>query len=97
MDTKTQDMSNEMNALANDARALVAATSEVANDKVAEARKRLSAALERVGEFYGTVREKAAETAKVADQAVHQHPYQAIAIAVGFGVLVGYLLGRRSN
>jgi ElaB/YqjD/DUF883 family membrane-anchored ribosome-binding protein len=35
--------------------------------------------------------------AKAADEAVHEHPYQAIAIGVGVGVVVGYLLSRRCS
>jgi len=34
--------------------------------------------------------------AKAADEAVHEHPYQAIAIGVGVGAIVGFLLARRS-
>ena len=84
-----------MGTLAEDARALMAATADVAGERVGEARKRLAAALERAKEIAGRVRDKAVEGAKAADEAVHEHPYQAIAIGVGAGVLIGYLLGRR--
>jgi ElaB/YqjD/DUF883 family membrane-anchored ribosome-binding protein len=83
--------------LAEDARALIAATADVAGEKVGEARKRLAAALERAKEIAGTVRDKAVAGAKATDEAVREHPYQAIAIGVGVGVLVGYLLGRRCS
>jgi len=83
-----------MGTLAEDAQALMAATADVAGEKVSEARQRLATALERSKEIYGRVREKAVEGAKVADQAVHEHPYQAIAIGVGVGVILGCLIGR---
>ena len=86
-----------MSQLAEDARALMTATADVAGEKVGEARKRLAAALERGKEIYGRVREKAVEGAKAADAAVHEHPYQAIGIAVGVGALLGYLAGRRCS
>ena len=86
-----------MGQLAEDARALMAATADVAGDKVGEARKRLAAALERGKEIYGRVREKAVEGAKAADEAVHEHPYQAIGIALGVGVILGYLIARRGS
>ena len=95
MTKTTQTSGDEISQLAEDARALIAATADVAGDKVGEARKRLAAALERGKEMYGQVREKAMEGAKAADQAVHEHPYQAIAIGVGVGALVGYLIARR--
>ena len=93
----TQAMSNDMGQLAEEARALIAATADVAGDKVVETRKRLAAALESGREMYGRVRDKAVEGAKVADQTVRENPYQSIAIGVGVGALVGYLLARRCS
>ena len=95
MNKETKAISNDMSQLAEDARALMAATADVAGEKVGEARKRLAAALERGKEIYGRVREKAVEGAKAADEAVHEHPYQAIAIGVGVGAMLGYLIARR--
>ena len=86
-----------MGTLADDARALMAATADVAGEKVAEARKRLAAALDSGKEMYDRVRDKAVESAKAADEAVHEHPYQAIGIAFGVGVLIGCLAGRRCS
>jgi len=86
-----------MGQLAEDARALMAATADVAGEKVGEARQRLAAALERGKELYGRVRDKTVEGARATDEAVHEHPYQAIAIGVGVGALIGYLLGRRCS
>ena len=74
----------------------MAATADVAGDKVAEARKRLAAALESGKELYGRVRDKAVEGAKAADQTVRENPYQAIGIAAGVGALIGFLLARRN-
>jgi len=86
-----------MGQLAEDAQALLSATVDVAGDKVAEARKRLAAALERGKEIYGRVKEKAVEGAKATDQAVREHPYQAMAVAFGVGALIGYLVARRCS
>jgi ElaB/YqjD/DUF883 family membrane-anchored ribosome-binding protein len=95
MSKETQAIRNDVSQLAEDTRALVAATADVAGEKVSEARKRLAAALESGKEIYGRVREKAVEGAKVADQTVRENPYQAIAIGVGVGALIGYLVARR--
>ena len=46
MNKQTQATSNDMGTLADDARALMAATADVAGEKVGEARKRLAAALD---------------------------------------------------
>ncbi len=97
MNQETQTVSNEMGQLAEDAQALMAATADVAGEKVGQARKRLAAALESAKAIAGNVRDKAVAGAKATDEAVREHPYQAIAIGVGVGVLVGYLLGRRCS
>jgi ElaB/YqjD/DUF883 family membrane-anchored ribosome-binding protein len=95
MSKNTQEVRNDVNALAEDARALVTATANVAEETVVEARQRLAAALERGKEIYGHVRDQAVAGAKATDQAVHEHPYQAIGIAFGVGAILGYLASRR--
>ncbi|MGZ4974195.1 MAG: DUF883 family protein [Limisphaerales bacterium] len=97
MNKQTQVISDDMGQLAEDARALMAATADVAGEKVSDARKRLAVALERGKEIYGNVRDKAVEGAKATDQAVRENPYQAIAIGVGVGAVIGFLLARRCS
>ena len=97
MSKETQAIREDLGALAEDASALMSATAEVAGEKVSEARKRLAVALERAKVIGGRVRAKAVEGAKAADEAVREHPYQAIAIGVGVGAIIGYLLARRCS
>ena len=95
MNKQTQPASSDFETLTEDARSLIAATAEVAGEKVSEARKRLAAALERGTEMYSRVREKAVQGAKAADQTVRENPYQAVGVAFGVGALIGYLVSRR--
>src|SRR5262245_18828106 len=81
--------------LAEDVHALIAATSEIADEKVAEARQRLASALGRSKEACNGLKERVNEYAKVADEAVREHPYQVMFVAFGLGALVGCLLTRR--
>jgi ElaB/YqjD/DUF883 family membrane-anchored ribosome-binding protein len=97
MNKHTHATGNDMGTLAEDARVLMAATADVAGEKVAEARKRLAAALHTAKEIAGRVRDKAVEGAQAADEAVRENPYQAIGIAFGVGALVGYLVMRRCS
>ena len=97
MNKQTQATENDLSSLAEDARALMAATADVAGEKVGEARKRLAAALERGKEIYGRVRDKAVEGAKATDEAVHEHPYKAMGIALGVGAILGYVFARRCS
>lgn len=97
MNKEPQTISDDMGQLADDAQALMAATADVPGQKVSEARKRLAAALDRGREIAGKVREKTAEGARATNEAVHEHPYQAIAIGVGVGAIIGYLIARRCS
>jgi ElaB/YqjD/DUF883 family membrane-anchored ribosome-binding protein len=94
MDKQKHASSNDVGTLAEDARDLMAATADVAGEKVGEARRRLTAALDRGKEIAGRVREKTIDGAKVADKTVREHPYEAIGIAFALGALVGYLITR---
>ena len=78
-----------------DAQALLAATAHVAEEKVVEARKRLTAAIEKGRETWNQVQEKAIAGAKATDQMIRDNPYKTLGIALGVGVLIGYLLRRR--
>ena len=97
MDRTTQDFAQDLGRLADDARALIAATADVAGDRVGEARKRLTSALENGEEIYHRARDRAIAGAKVTDAAIHQHPYQAILVGVGVGALLGYWIARKSD
>lgn len=86
---------HDAHTLAEDARALLDATSEIADEKVAEARKRVAEALEHGKQTYVLLQDKAIQSAKAADRMVHEHPYQTMAMAFGFGAIVGCLMCRR--
>jgi ElaB/YqjD/DUF883 family membrane-anchored ribosome-binding protein len=98
METQQREMSDNMGILAEDARALLAATADVAGEKIGEARRRLAAALESGREiYYGRVRDQAVEKARAVDETVHEHPYQTMGLAFGVGVLIGVLVTRRCS
>ena len=82
--------------LVEDAQALLAATANVAEEKVVEARRRLTAAIERGKAAWNTVQERAVAGAKATDQVIRDHPYQAIGVAFGVGALIGFLISRRN-
>jgi ElaB/YqjD/DUF883 family membrane-anchored ribosome-binding protein len=81
--------------LMEDAEALLEATAHVAEEKVMEARNRLTAAIEKGKETLAAVQEKAIAGAKATDLVIRENPYKALGVALGLGVVVGYLLGRR--
>lgn len=85
--------------LMEDAKALMTATANVAEEKVVEARRRLAAALDRCKdaglEAWENIQDKAVAGARAADATVRQYPYQSLGIAFGLGAVIGFLLRRR--
>lgn len=95
MSKRTQSNFNDLATLADDARALIAATADVAGERVEDARNRLTVALDKGREIYGRVRDKAANGIDAADEAIHDHPYQPIGVALVLGAVIGFFLARR--
>ena len=58
-------------------------------------RLRLLQAKDSLQDLQHTAVEKAKAAGHKADDYVHDHPWQSIGIAAGFGLLVGLLIGRR--
>lgn len=87
MSYPTKAVASDLSNLGDDLRALLAATSDVAEDKVVEARKRLSSALDKGKSVY-------ARSAKTADSYVRGHSYETAAIAFGIGALTALLIAR---
>jgi ElaB/YqjD/DUF883 family membrane-anchored ribosome-binding protein len=81
--------------LMEDAQALLAATAHLAEEKVIEARHRLTAAIEKGKETLQAMQERAIAGAKATDVVIRENPYKAIGVALGVGVVIGYLLARR--
>ncbi len=97
MNKQTQAIADDMGTLAEDSRALLAATADAAGEKVSEARRRLADTLESGKEFYSRVRDRAVERVKATDRAVHESPYQTIGLALGLGAVIGFLVARQCS
>jgi ElaB/YqjD/DUF883 family membrane-anchored ribosome-binding protein len=95
MNKETEAVRNDLIKLAEDARALMSVTSDIASEKVVEARRRLAATLDQGKEMYGRLRDKTVEGVQRADAIAHERPYQLAAIGLGVGVLVGAILARQ--
>lgn len=96
--TKTEEAAEDVRQIAEDAKILLGATAHVAEEKVVEARKRLSDALEKGKSALAAIRDRTVEGAKAADESIRAHPYQAVGIAFGVGAVIGFLLhARRAN
>jgi ElaB/YqjD/DUF883 family membrane-anchored ribosome-binding protein len=97
MNNETDRIKSSVNAITDDTKALLAATADVAEEKVVRARNRLSAALAAAKDTYVDLQEKTVEGAKAADKVIRDNPYQAIGIAFTVGAILGFLLNRRND
>jgi len=86
---------HDAHTLADDARALLDATADLTDQKIAEARQRLLEALESGKRTYARLTDKAVQGAQAVDQTIRNNPYQALSIAFGIGALLGFLVSRR--
>ena len=105
MKNKSDPAAQTPNDLLEDLRSLVAdaekmmgdSLSEHSADAISALRARFETAQERLGEFYSGARQRVVAGAKCTDEAIRANPYQSLAIALGAGLLVGVLLGRRTK
>lgn len=89
---------NELRALLAEAEKVLAeAKTEDRGDQAEDIRRRFEAAQERLTNLVDEARRKVTDGLKSADETIREHPYQAVAIALGLGMLLGILLGRRSK
>lgn len=93
-----EELLQDLRALVTDAEAMLGdSVKEHSTEAVDAIRARFEAAQERLGRMYSDTRKKIVAGAHYADETIHEHPYQSLAIAAGLGVLVGVLLSRNSR
>jgi ElaB/YqjD/DUF883 family membrane-anchored ribosome-binding protein len=93
-----KELINELHALIGEAETMMAASvSEHSSEAFGKLRARFAAAQERLSDIYDGAKRKVVAGARYTDTAIRENPYQALAIALGIGVLAGVLLGRRSK
>ena len=77
------------------AQELLAATAHLVEEKVIDARKRLTEAVETGKDAWRAAQAAAISKAKATDRVIRDHPYHSIGIALGAGMLLGFLARRR--
>ena len=103
MNTQTANLSSEMesdvNRAISGAEDMLAQAANSTGEKAAELRGR---ALEQLKALRGRLQDAQAAAlrqskaaARATDDYVHDHPWRAIGVAAGVGVLIGLLIGRR--
>ena len=89
----------DFNVVVADAEALLKATANQGGEKLAEVRAKaeesLKVAKARLLEAQDALIAKTREAARATDEYVHEKPWNAIGVAAGIGLLIGFLMGRR--
>lgn len=76
---------------------LLDSATEHSHEAIDSLRDRFETAQARLADFYNSAKTRVVAGVKRTDQAIRENPYQAMAVALGVGVVVGVLLGRRSR
>ncbi len=97
MNPESKRIQDSMDNLAGDTRDLIAATAEVAEEKVVEARNRLNYAMTAARDTCAALQQKTVESVKAADKAIRANPYPAAGFAFALGALIGFLLHSRGK
>jgi ElaB/YqjD/DUF883 family membrane-anchored ribosome-binding protein len=94
-----EKLGQDMKLVIADAEELLRATANTAGDKIAVAREKIQDRLHRakvvLAEAEAVVVDKTKMAARATDEYVHDHPWRAVGVAAGFGLVIGLLLGRR--
>ncbi|HEX4333421.1 MAG TPA: DUF883 family protein [Usitatibacter sp.] len=101
IEDQTNTLANDFQDVVNDAQELLETMGSEGGAKIDEMKKRVQASIEavrrQVGELKVSVTEGATAAAKTTDQYVRDNPWNAIAIGAGVGMLLGYLVARKST
>jgi ElaB/YqjD/DUF883 family membrane-anchored ribosome-binding protein len=93
--TAPQDSTiDEIKALLAEAENVIARSGDVASDEISHLKERLRDALDRSRDTAQKALKMAKERCVQCDEAIHEHPYVAVGVAAGLGVLIGALACR---
>jgi len=103
MNTKTanlsSDMESDVNRAISGAEDMLAQAANSTGEKAAELRGRaleqLKALRGRLQDAHAAALRQSRAAARATDDYVHDHPWRAIGVAAGVGVLIGLLISRR--
>ena len=93
-----KELLNELRTLVGEAEKMLAdSVTEHSADALTALKSRFTAAQERAADLYAAAKKKVVAGAKATDTTIREHPYQSIAAALGAGLLIGILVGRRTK
>jgi ElaB/YqjD/DUF883 family membrane-anchored ribosome-binding protein len=94
-DMNTDQLVADLKRVVLDSEELLEATASVAGEKACQMRARVADTVQSAKKACRMLEEKAREKAEAADKAIRTHPYQAMGVAFGAGMIAGFLTTRR--
>jgi ElaB/YqjD/DUF883 family membrane-anchored ribosome-binding protein len=99
-----ETLKGDVAKLANDLKDVLHAAGAQGKEKLIESKERLESAIkalkgeakEKLGEAYDSLREHSKEAVEISRKKIEERPLTAVFTALGVGLLVGILIGRRS-
>ncbi len=94
-----EKLMQDLKIVIGDAEELLRATASQAGEKASAAREKIEDSLHRakvkLAEAEALMIDKTKQAARATDEYVHEHPWKAVGVAAGIGLIVGLLIGRR--
>ncbi len=94
-----EKLMQDLKIVIDDAEDLLRATASQAGEKAAAAREKIQDSLHRakvkLAEAEDIMIDKTKQAARATDEYVHDHPWKAVGVAAGIGLIIGLLIGRR--
>jgi ElaB/YqjD/DUF883 family membrane-anchored ribosome-binding protein len=94
-----EKLTQDLRIVISDAEELLRATASQAGEKVAVAREKIQDSLNRakikLAEAEDVMIDKTKQAARATDEYVHEHPWRAVGVGAGIGLIIGLLIGRR--
>ena len=94
IEESTEKLLQDLRAVVHDGEELLKAGAHNLSERGVAARERLAAALEVAKETRRRLEERAVLGARATDRAIREHPYEAVGIAFGVGMLLGVIINR---
>jgi ElaB/YqjD/DUF883 family membrane-anchored ribosome-binding protein len=94
IEESTEKLLQDLRAVVHDGEQLLKAGAQNLTERGLAARERLAATLEVAKETGRRLEERAVMSARATDRAIREHPYEAIGIAFGVGMLLGVIINR---
>lgn len=99
MNAPSEKLAADFKVLMTDIEELARATASQSGEKIAEVRNRIQQAAAdlkpRLAQAEMLLKDKAKAAASTTDDYVHDHPWTAMGVSAGIGLIIGLLIGRR--